>query len=510
MTVQIVSAQEANSGGQSEIVVPLDAGNFMAGDSFVVVLRHQSASLASDWLTPAEWKRVGPDFVPNSPSYRSNGFFAWTPQNGAAIPAKVSFKAPIPSRQVGHSLLIRGGDFSKLYGSSPSATPSPNTATIAGFTAPATPSLALFFGAAEVGPGKAHEPTALPANYTKVQDVYSSTDTTQGRTTTYLGSLMLPGATNLNDGTISWESTTSPTAIGLGIPQYGFVAPPDNGFHVKTADGKTASVYVQDSWNSQAPIKDLAKTHRGYKSVSDMLAETPFYWAHRGGSRSYPEHSLWAYTQSVIRGFGAIEISLSQTKDGVWFGSHDGDLSRVTKGKSTTPIVNMTWAEVQQFQVELGENGAPKPFSRWEELRDTYGYSHVIVMDPKLTPPELFPEFWAMCDSLGPERVAVKFFYTATHLADEAARRGYRTWGYLYETNLTKDPTWAEKASKWSLLGMEYFASQEAWDKVKALGKPVLGHICPDQAAVDLALSRGASGVQCSGTAAIKPTLAKQ
>lgn len=510
MTVQIVSAQAANSGGQSIINVPLDVSGFKQGDSYLVVLRHQSTALASDWTVPEGWSRVGPAFIPKSTDYRGNGFFAWTPQNGATIPSSVVFVAASPSRQVGHSLLIRGGDFSKLYSSSPSASTSTNSATVAEFEAPSTPSMALFFGAAEISAGVPHIPTALPNGYTTVQDVYSSTDTAIGRTSTYLGSRYLTGATSLNDGTISWASTLTPMAIGLGIPEYGFVPPPDTNFYAKTADGKTAKVFVQNSSNSQTPIKDLAKTHRGYRTVSDMLAEKPFYWAHRGGSRSYPEHSLWAYTQSVMRGFGAIEISLSRTKDGVWFGSHDADLRRVTKGKSTTPIVNMTWAEVQQFQVETGDSGAPKPFSRWEDLRDTYGYSHVIIMDPKLTPPEHMSEFWAMCDSLGPERVVIKFFYTATHIADEAARRGYQSWGYLYESNLASDPDWISKASKWSLLGMEYFASEDAWNKVKALGKPVLGHICPDQAAVNTALSRGASGVQCSGTAVIKPTLAKQ
>ena len=68
------------------------------------------------------------------------------------------------------------------------------------------------------------------------------------------------------------------------------------------------------------------------RSIDAMLAaEDGFYWAHRGGSASFPEHSLHAYTQSVLRGFGSLEISLNRTADGVWFGLHDANLDRTSQ-----------------------------------------------------------------------------------------------------------------------------------------------------------------------------------
>lgn len=52
---------------------------------------------------------------------------------------------------------------------------------------------------------------------------------------------------------------------------------------------------------------------------------------------------------------------------------------------------------------------------------------------------------------------------------------------------------------------MDYLDSENSWNVVNSFGKPVLGHICPDQAAVNTCLARGADGVMVSGTAVVTP-----
>ena len=51
--------------------------------------------------------------------------------------------------------------------------------------------------------------------------------------------------------------------------------------------------------------------------VSDLRSADPFYVAHRGGSRDWPEMSMAAYRAAVGLGVDALEISLARTSDGV-------------------------------------------------------------------------------------------------------------------------------------------------------------------------------------------------
>jgi hypothetical protein len=52
---------------------------------------------------------------------------------------------------------------------------------------------------------------------------------------------------------------------------------------------------------------------------------------------------------------------------------------------------------------------------------------------------------------------------------------------------------------------MDYTAPQAVWDEILAFGKPVIAHIVPNQAAYNLAMSKGAAGVQVSGVGIVEP-----
>lgn len=243
----------------------------------------------------------------------------------------------------------------------------------------------------------------------------------------------------------------------------------------------------------------------GYPSITDMLATANFKVAHRGGSNSFPEMSLHAYTQSILRNYKALEISLARTSDGVWFGLHDQTLDR-TSGVTGVTASALTWAQVQTYQISAGlpAGQTAKPYMRWEQIIAAYGQTHVLFIDVKYAV-AYRTELLDLMDAVpgGKTRFVAKYFGVegntagTTGWAADARARGYKTWGYFYETDLANLPTYQ---GRWDILGMEYGASASAWTTILAYGKPVIAHICPDQTAVNTAQSKGAVGYMVSGT----------
>lgn len=242
-----------------------------------------------------------------------------------------------------------------------------------------------------------------------------------------------------------------------------------------------------------------------FRDVDHMLATPGFTWAHRGGSIYKPEMSIAAYDHAADRGYAVLEVSFGRTSDGVWVGLHDNDLNRTTKTTGLPPIIDMTWADVQQHLNHTGQVDSPQPYTRWEDIRDKYGQTHILVMDPKnYNWGTYLTEFLGMCEEIGPQRCIVKQYGTDINLANEAAHRGFYAWGFFYE-DMLGHPNHGDRVAAWSLLGMELIAPQAAWDMMLSAGKPVVGHIASTQAAYDTAIAKGASGVQCSGTHVITP-----
>jgi len=273
------------------------------------------------------------------------------------------------------------------------------------------------------------------------------------------------------------------------------------------------------SWNY---LSTRTKRHTS-TTVSEWLSRTPFYGAHRGGSVSYPEMSKYAYDEAVSLGYPMLELSLARTSDGVWFGLHDASLDRTslqTGGGSGTTLVasSMTWAQVQAYQITAWQttqtSQQSQPYMRWEEIIAAYYKTHVIFVDPKAAY-SFRAELLDMMDACGAdstEHFIGKYFgvvgasNNSSGWAKDLENRGYQRWGYFYEGDVSNLPTYAPR---WTLLGMDYNASQAAWDAILAYGKPVIAHICPNEAAVTTGLSRGASGFMVSATRIVSPTLSK-
>jgi hypothetical protein len=252
----------------------------------------------------------------------------------------------------------------------------------------------------------------------------------------------------------------------------------------------------------------LLSIPRGYASVTDMLSRPMVYMAHRGGSAEYPEHSLRAYTQAVIEGFGCLEWSTQRTSDGVFIGCHDPSINAVVYGGGTFPNISaMTWAQIQAQQIKPPAGHperSPQPFMRLEELIEKYGKTHVIMIDPKNIGSAHYAQLLNLMDANGgPARWIGKWVGGNSAWSTALRARGYKSWGAFYSTD---DRTMVTNSqAQWDVLGFNFGGSapQEDWDFILSFGKRVWAHVCPDQASVDTGVAKGATGAQVSGTEAV-------
>lgn len=240
--------------------------------------------------------------------------------------------------------------------------------------------------------------------------------------------------------------------------------------------------------------------------VTPLFEKPGFIVAHRGGSRDWPEMSMEAYRHSVDVGANALEISLSRSSDGVWFGLHDATLDR-TSGTKGFVASEHSWAEIRTYRISAKgtlDTGQPsQPYIRFEDLVDAYANTHTIFVDPKKAErrhhPELIAKMKAAVDD--PSQSFIAKGYCMTKAWPVLARaHGLKSWGYYYGSEVEADPQLLSTTqSRWSYLGMNYAASNAAWESALAYAKPVLGHIIADRRAGKFALSRGAAGLIVSG-----------
>ena len=254
-------------------------------------------------------------------------------------------------------------------------------------------------------------------------------------------------------------------------------------------------------WVHEAP-QDIPAQMRampsGYPSIDAMVAQKGFLVAHRGGSASWPEMSMRAYTNSVAHGAGALEVSVGRTSDGVWVLAHDQNLQRVDPAAPATPIAQMTWAEVQRYRT------AGEKILRIEEYLEAYGRSHVTVLDPKYSAQQ-WADLAARLPADAKSRVIWKSAGDATWLAAQWKAAGWRCWGYAYAQHAS-DGSLAKWAPSWDYLGFPWDAPSMAWKVATSFGKPVWAHICPTKAAYDQGLQNGAVGCMVSGVADVLKT----
>lgn len=356
---------------------------------------------------------------------------------------------------------------------------------------------------------------ASPSRVSIAHNKFKETDETKQTGQSRIGDFDLPAGSNVAKA-VRFTIPTSPDP--LWTPQFQLPAgSPDVTFHkievheytpdpnaeppaqvggVEVHGDGSASVWVHES--PQDVPAQMRAMPSGYPSIDAMVSQKGFLVAHRGGSASWPEMSMRAYTNSVAHGAGALEVSVGRTSDGVWVLAHDQNLQRVDPSAPTTPIAQMTWAEVQRYRT------AGERILRIEEYLEAYGSSHVTVLDPKYSAQQ-WADLAARLPSDAKSRVIWKSAGDATWLAAQWKAAGWRCWGYAYAQHAS-DGSLAKWAPSWDYLGFPWDAPSMAWKVATSFGKPVWAHICPTKAAYDQGLQNGAVGCMVSGVADVLKT----
>jgi hypothetical protein len=425
-------------------------------------------------------------------------------------------------RVVAEMFIVRGADLTNtIVGYSPYGTTASQTTTIQPPTPATARNLLLATYNAQFVSGIDYSIASGPTGMT--QHIYLPSSTAaQSKTilAVYQQDIEAgaPGAKALTwAGAQSQSSGVAIIIRALGEPD------PNPGLAVKYTSAadtlSTAHLYYTSATDTLTTPLEIRPVPTGYSSVSAMLAQSPFYVAHRGGSADWPEMSLHAYTQSVFWGVGAVELSLARTSDGVWFGLHDASLDRTSlntgNGSGTTLVAStMTWAQVQAYQIQYpnvaNSSSLPKPYMRWEEIITAYYPTHVIFVDPKVAT-AYAGELLAMMDALPgtPTDHFVAKSYGVTGGASnssgwphDAAAHGYNVWGYFYQVDAANFATYQ---GRYTILGMDYTADATTWSSIMSYGKPVIGHIVPNSTAANTALGYGAAGLMVSGVQEVIP-----
>jgi hypothetical protein len=241
----------------------------------------------------------------------------------------------------------------------------------------------------------------------------------------------------------------------------------------------------------------------GYENIDAMLAEDTFYACHRGASQNYPEMSLHAYTQSALRGYGALEVSLARSIDGVWFGLHDSALDRTSLGTGggagTTYVASaMTWSDIQTHDMlpvsgSFSASSDHQPYCTLDDILDAYLDSHVIFIDPK-SGNAFRTELISILKNhpTWQEKIVAKWVpgNTTSSWLTLARASGFVTNAMFYEGE-----NFLTGGAQADILGMEYIASGATWTSIVGLGKPVMAHVIQSTAQVSAAIANGAAGM---------------
>lgn len=479
------------------------------GDMLVAVLRTNGSTSTSDFALSG-WTRRGYTFVSSDAAGRVTGIFTHPVTTASSEPSTYTFtKAASDSRRVGAMFIVRGVDLSSPVAGNSSgwdALPTPRVQLNSFTVDTADSALLVYAWANEIVSPNATAPTILPG--TEIALVPSSSGTGSTRTTIWAG-YESNAATSTGNKNLTWATATSGPAA-TGVVLRGLAGSSGTATGTLTIAG-TATAAVSLSRTATGTLTVSGSAARslgvsGFASVAQMLATPGATWAHRGGSANWPEMSQYAYEQAVLAGYGALEFSANRTSDGVWVGCHDASLNRTSQTSGLADISAMTWAQVQTYQNSWNSAGTPRPYYRLDQFLDDFTGTHVAIVDPKHAIGTYNTEFLNLLDAHGGNtKIVVKFYGVgagATALADAATARGYQTWGYFYDTDVTSGGL-ADDQSHWSILGMNYDATQTAWDAALSYGKPVVGHIAASQANYNTAITRGARIVQCSNVAGI-------
>ena len=246
-------------------------------------------------------------------------------------------------------------------------------------------------------------------------------------------------------------------------------------------------------------------TPAGEDSVARFLAARPFYVSHRMGGTEYPEFTQAGLDASLRAGFKALEISVRRCASGEFVAIHDWKTTRTVPG-TDYQIWNTPWSTLRTLRQASG------PFMRLTDIVDKIPDDMILAVDHKTTsaedqrnPGDLASEE-ALLEYLDtafgghPERrVLWKVFARGTSAA-RAKARGYRTMAMLYPSEVA-----TSDLSQWDVIGMEWSAGPDVWNRVNAAGRPTIAHIITNESQARQALAKGATGLMASWPSIVHP-----
>lgn len=257
------------------------------------------------------------------------------------------------------------------------------------------------------------------------------------------------------------------------------------------------------SLSLRAPSTPVAPA--GEDVVERFLGARPFYISHRMGGTEYPEFTQAGLDASLRAGFKALEISVRRCASGEFVAIHDWKTTRTVPG-TDYQIWNTPWSTLRPLRQASGG------FMRLTDVIDQVPDDIVLAIDHKVTssedqrnPGDLASEealFEYLDTAFGghPERrVLWKVFARGTSAA-RAKARGYKTMAMLYPSEVvTLD------LSQWDVIGMEWSAGPDVWNRVNAAGRPTIAHIITNAGQASQALAKGATGLMASWPSIVHP-----
>lgn len=279
---------------------------------------------------------------------------------------------------------------------------------------------------------------------------------------------------------------------------------------LRLSDGtnKAGKMFYFDGTTKHADIQ-LGKTYQRVFTISELLDEAshgPWFTMHRVGSYSYPEHTLYGGQGCVDAGAHILEVSMQKSSSGTFWGFHDATVDRTVVGQ-TGNVSSFTDTQLASFMEKgstaLGNSTQPsRPTAKAIDIFNAFPNACFFVED------KTYLNTAAMLNLLdangGPDRFVVKIDATSgPSIYDQAAARGYTTWGYVFadhmdSTNLTS----ILAKTNLNMLGMDFAASDAviiaAIAQTIAAGKRPTGHIIATQAQRDRMLGFGLTGLMLS------------
>lgn len=502
MGAEVVGTPTTGASASGTSITIATPSGILDGDLLVAVIRGQDSAGTTDFAL-AGWTRRGPAFVASNVIARIMGIYTKPILDATVEPGSYTFNHTGASGRIAGSIfIVRGADLDDpIQVNSPDyfTTTVTNGTRLPSLTATA-PGLLIGLAANEVVSPNSSTPT-FPSGTTPIVTAPSSAGTGSSRTVAVAYYEILSGAGATGNKDTVWLSSSSASSHGIIINN---VPPPGDAlarvYNGTSEEAANVSVWNGTSEDPASVIIALPSAFQRY-TVSDMQDafdnDETVYWAHRGGSLDWGEMTMRAYTNAIFHGCRALEYSAQFSQDGVFVGMHDATLDRVTA--LTGDVADYDWSELEGVAVDGGGT-----ISRLEYILETYGRSHVLVIEDKTY--LHYTEMIALIESLIPdpqEHVVIKAHGAGgSYPATAAQAAGYKTWGYFSDTDLA---TMAAKQVNYDYLGFNYNASGGDWTTALGYGKPVVAFVVPDEANATAALGKGANGLQCASVTTIVP-----